>query len=136
MAENNLRYYRKQQKLTLKDLSDLTGLSIGYLSHLENGSRENPSRNTMLTISKIVNASIEDIFSNNKEEEGCDISKLPAELKLTLHAKQRLEERKNHNTYNTKNLMKSSCRWYGKDDLIPNSKLYIHCLYVCRKVFI
>ena len=61
------------------------------------------------------------------------MSKLPTELKLTLHAQQRLEERKNNYIYNTKNLMKSSCRWYGKDDLIPNSKLYIHCLYVCRK---
>lgn len=61
------------------------------------------------------------------------MSKLPTELKLTLHAQQRLEERNNSKIYNTKNLMKSSCKWYGKDDLIPNSKLYIHCLYVCRK---
>lgn len=29
--------------------------------------------------------------------------------------------------------MKSSVKWYGKDDLIPQSSLYIHCLYVCRK---
>lgn len=59
---------------------------------------------------------------------------LPREIKLTRHARQRLEERKNpDNYYNTKNLMRSSCKWYGKDDLIPNSKLYIHCLYVCRK---
>lgn len=59
---------------------------------------------------------------------------LPTEIKLTRHAKQRLEERKNpDNYYNTKNLMKSSCKWYGKDDLIQNSQLYIHCLYVCRK---
>lgn len=35
--------------------------------------------------------------------------------------------------YNTKNLMRSSVKWYGKDDLIPQSQLYVHCLYVCRK---
>ena len=29
--------------------------------------------------------------------------------------------------------MRSSCKWYGKDDLIPESALYLHCLYVCRK---
>lgn len=60
---------------------------------------------------------------------------LPKELKLTSHAKQRLFERKKEDgiNYNTKNLMKSSCKWYGKDDLIPKSSLYIHCLYVCRK---
>ena len=59
--------------------------------------------------------------------------KLPKDIKLTIHARQRLEERKNSNNYNTKNLMKSSCKWYGKDDLIQNSNLYLHCLYVCRK---
>lgn len=58
---------------------------------------------------------------------------LPKEIKLTLHAQQRLFERKGMEKYNTKNLMRSSCKWYGKDDLIPESSLYIHCLYVCRK---
>src|SRR5699024_745763 len=61
------------------------------------------------------------------------MSVLPKEIKLTLHAQQRLSERRGAEKYNTKNLMKSSCRWYGKDDLIPESSLYIHCLYVCRK---
>ena len=61
------------------------------------------------------------------------MAKLPKEIKLTRHAQQRLKERKNSNIYNTKNLMRSSCRWYGKDDLIPESALYLHCLYVCRK---
>lgn len=61
------------------------------------------------------------------------MAKLPSEIKLTRHAQIRLEERKNSVNYNTKNLMRSSCKWYGKDDLIKNSKLYLHCLYVCRK---
>ena len=61
------------------------------------------------------------------------MAKLPKEIKLTRHAQQRLKERKNSNIYNMKNLMRSSCRWYGKDDLIPESALYLHCLYVCRK---
>ena len=61
------------------------------------------------------------------------MAKLPKEIKLTRHAKLRLKERKNSNSYNTKNLMRSSCKWYGKDDLIVNSALYLHCLYVCRK---
>lgn len=61
------------------------------------------------------------------------MSILPKEIKLTLHAQQRLLERKGSERYNTKNLMKSSVKWYGKDDLIPESSLYIHCLYVCRK---
>lgn len=62
------------------------------------------------------------------------MAKLPKSLKLTLHARQRLLERKGDiDLYNTKDLMKSSVKWYGKDDLIEESSLYIHCLYVCRK---
>ena len=60
--------------------------------------------------------------------------KLPSEIKMTWHAQQRLEERNNtYNYYDTKNLMKSSCRWYGKDDLIHDCALYRHCCYTCRK---
>lgn len=62
------------------------------------------------------------------------MGKLPKEIKLTLHAKQRLAERKSSEYYyDTKNLMKSNCRWYTTDDFIKQSDLYIHCLYVCRK---
>ena len=62
------------------------------------------------------------------------MAKLPKDIKLTRHAQQRLVERNtSNNIYNTKNLMRSSCKWYGKDDLIPESALYLHCLYVCRK---
>ena len=59
---------------------------------------------------------------------------LPKEIKLTNHAKMRLEERnKIHNYYNTKNLMKSSVKWYTKEDLIDDCALYRHCCYTTRK---
>ena len=62
------------------------------------------------------------------------MSKLPSEIKLTNHARLRLEERnKIHNYYNTKNLMKSSCKWYRKEDLIEDCALYRHCCYTTRK---
>lgn len=62
------------------------------------------------------------------------MGKLPSEVKLTFHAIDRLKERNiADNYYNTKNLMKSSCKWYTKDDFIPQSALYLHALYVCRK---
>ncbi|MCI8272659.1 MAG: hypothetical protein HFJ55_01070 [Clostridia bacterium] len=59
---------------------------------------------------------------------------LPKEIKLTQHAKQRLNERKDSdkysNYYNIKNLMRSSCKWYGKDDLIQQSR-FIFTLFIC-----
>lgn len=62
------------------------------------------------------------------------MGKLPSEIKMTFHAIDRLKERNiADNYYNTKNLMKSSRKWYGKDDLIHDSALYRHCCYTCRK---
>jgi hypothetical protein len=62
------------------------------------------------------------------------MSNLPKEIKLTYHALQRLSERKDENIkYNTKNLMRSSVKWYNKDDLIYNSALYKRCCYTTRK---
>ena len=61
------------------------------------------------------------------------MGRLPKELKLTLHAQERLRERTNSNKYDYQNLMNSDCQWYTEDDLIPQSKLYVHCKYVCRR---
>ena len=51
---NRMRFNRKNRKITLKELSLRTGLSVGYLCHLENGSRNNPSYNAMKNISDIL----------------------------------------------------------------------------------
>lgn len=62
------------------------------------------------------------------------MGKLPSEIKLSPHARQRLEERKDANSiYNIKNIMRSSVKWYGKDDLIHDCALYRHCCYTTRK---
>lgn len=62
MFENKIKKYRKSKNMTLKDLSDRAGISVGYLSHLENGTRNNPSQEVMEKISKALNNSIPDIF--------------------------------------------------------------------------
>ncbi len=59
---NNLKKYRNEKGLTLAQLSKKTNLSAGYLCHLENGGRVNPSHNTMLKISNVLNKSVNDIF--------------------------------------------------------------------------
>ena len=62
------------------------------------------------------------------------MGKLPNEIKLSPHARARLEERKDINMkYNTSNIMRSSVKWYGKDDLIHDCALYRHCCYTTRK---
>ena len=62
MYENKIRKYRKSKNMTIKDLSDRTGISSGYLSHLERGSRKNPSKNVMEKIAYTLDSTIPEIF--------------------------------------------------------------------------
>ena len=62
MEKNNLRKIRKQKELTIRELSELSGVSVGYICHLENGSRKNPSKEVMTKIAKALNENIVKIF--------------------------------------------------------------------------
>lgn len=46
---NKVKYYRLISGLLLKDLSEKTGLSVGHLSHIENGNKQ-PSTDTTQAI--------------------------------------------------------------------------------------
>ena len=59
---NNIKLYRTKQNMTLIQLSKKCGLSAGYLCHLEKGSRENPSRKSMESISNALNENIYHVF--------------------------------------------------------------------------
>ena len=61
------------------------------------------------------------------------MNEIPKELKLTLHAQTRLKERHQDVNYDMSNIMNGTHKWYSTEDLIPNSKLYIHAQYVCRR---
>ena len=45
-----------------QNVADLTGVSVGYICHLENGTRSNPSIETMEKISQVLNKSILEVF--------------------------------------------------------------------------
>lgn len=57
-----LKKYRLEQNMTLQELSILSQVSIGYLCHLENGTRCNPSYKTMQKISFALNKDIAEVF--------------------------------------------------------------------------
>ena len=58
-----IKYCRKEKGMTLKELSEKTGLSVGYLSHLENGERNNPSLDTLIKICNALNMDISLLFT-------------------------------------------------------------------------
>ena len=62
MYNNQMRILRIAKNMTLEELSEKTGLSAGYLCHLEKGSRRNPSMNVMEIIAIGLGESVADVF--------------------------------------------------------------------------
>ncbi|MDE2698932.1 MAG: helix-turn-helix transcriptional regulator [Gemmatimonadota bacterium] len=58
-----LRLIRKEHQLTLKDLSQLSYLSVPYLSDMERGV-VNPSIDTLQKVAKAYNISVKDLISS------------------------------------------------------------------------
>lgn len=62
MRKNKIKIIREEKGITLSELSKLTGISAGYLCHLEKGTRNNPSLEVMEKISKALNRSVVEVF--------------------------------------------------------------------------
>lgn len=62
MCINNLKKIREGKNMTIRELADKSGVSIGYICHLEKGSRKNPTKEVMEKISKALEEPIIKIF--------------------------------------------------------------------------
>ena len=65
MNKNKMREIRNSKGITLEELSINTGISIGYLCHLEKGTRKNPSMQVMESIAKGLNKTVIETFFDN-----------------------------------------------------------------------
>jgi transcriptional regulator with XRE-family HTH domain len=63
---SKLRSIRKQNNLTLKELSIKSGLSISFISDIEND-RRNPSIEKLQDLAKALNVSVSEFFENTSE---------------------------------------------------------------------
>ena len=61
-----VRAYRKQQNITVAELSELTGLSIGMLSKIENGNTS-PSLNTLQSLANALSVPLTSFFKQYEE---------------------------------------------------------------------
>lgn len=62
MYKNNLKEIRKSKGITIEKLSEISGVSMGYICHLEKGSRENPSKEIMEKIAMALGKTVTEIF--------------------------------------------------------------------------
>lgn len=67
-----IRYARKSKKLTIPNLKDLTGISTGNLSDLENN-KVSPSANALIKLKEVLNISIDWILIG--EDTACNTNK-------------------------------------------------------------
>ena len=63
---NKLRYIRKEKGLTLEELSEKSGLSSGYLCHLEKGSKKQQKIEKIEKIEKALNKKVIEMFFNEQ----------------------------------------------------------------------
>lgn len=62
MYKNRIREYRKQKGMTLEEVAGKSGISIGYLCHLEKETRVNPSVQIMENIARVLGKDIAEVF--------------------------------------------------------------------------
>lgn len=70
MLGSKIRDIRKSKGLSINKVSKASGVSLGYLSDLENNKSKNPSMDTLKKIATVLEVSVNDFFSNedNKNE--------------------------------------------------------------------
>lgn len=61
--ENNIRKIRDELGMKQYELAEKTGLSESYISHLEKGTRDNPTKEVMKKIATALHKEVKDIFN-------------------------------------------------------------------------
>ena len=62
MYTNKLKFIRKSENMTIQELSAKSGVSMGYICHLERGTRKNPSKEIMEKIAVALKRTVTEIF--------------------------------------------------------------------------
>lgn len=65
MIGDNIRRIRKEKGYSINKLSKETGISLGYLSDLENNKAKNPSMDKLKTIAKFLETTLNDIIGSS-----------------------------------------------------------------------
>lgn len=59
---NRIKEIRNEKHLTLKEIGEKSGVDLTYISHLELGKRQNPSRKVMEGIAAALGSTVQEVF--------------------------------------------------------------------------
>lgn len=62
---NQIKKFREKKNLSIRELARRTGLTASYISNLEKGRRNNPSKETMEKIAEALDKTVPEIFYPN-----------------------------------------------------------------------
>ena len=65
---NNIKFFRNEKAMTLRVLSERSGVAVGYISTLENDNEgsTNPTKDVMVRISKALSKTVPEVFFPKK----------------------------------------------------------------------
>jgi transcriptional regulator with XRE-family HTH domain len=64
MLGDNIKKIRKDKNLSVNNLSKLSGVSLGYMSDLENNNAQNPTMDKLKAIATALNVEVEEFFKS------------------------------------------------------------------------
>lgn len=61
---NNIKIFRQEQGMTVRELAQKANIAVGYISTLENDDdgHTNPSKETMIKVAKALGKTVPDVF--------------------------------------------------------------------------
>lgn len=65
MLGDNIRKIRKAQKVSINNLSKMSGVSLGYLSDIENNKGTNPTTETLEKLAAALNVTVDEFFKED-----------------------------------------------------------------------
>ena len=121
MLGTNIREYRKKQKLTMKELAERTGLSIGYISQVELGETE-PSLSSLRKIAGEFDVPVYVLLDDHKNDSSLTIRR---EERMTAHVRKNSVEYEFLTPFSSQNfspkalMIKATLEPHSRDSEIP-----------------
>lgn len=67
MLGDNIRRIRKSQKISINKLASMSGVSLGYLSDIENNNAKNPTMDKLQAIADALGIKVSDLLSDKEK---------------------------------------------------------------------
>lgn len=90
MIGSNLKHFREQKGLTVNGLSRLSGVAASYISNIENGKKENPSKEVIIKLADSLGRTTDELIHGEIIDQDIEVY-LSKISKLSSKSKERIK---------------------------------------------